>query len=65
VPFQYSSLALFIEVCPCGLSLEDALEELKKGVAKADWWRGLRAVKEGRVVVVDGNQVQKASDGMG
>ena len=43
-------------VCPCGLSLDDALRETTLLQAQA-WWLCLPATKAGRVAVVDGNQM--------
>lgn len=44
----------WIICCPCGLELDEARKELAE-IAGADWWTGLRAVREGRVALVDGN----------
>ncbi|GAX77617.1 hypothetical protein CEUSTIGMA_g5061.t1 [Chlamydomonas eustigma] len=46
----------WIILCPCGLDIETAIKE-SQGICKAPWWLSLRAVKEGRVAVVDGNQM--------
>jgi iron complex transport system substrate-binding protein len=46
----------WVVVAPCGFGIERAKVELAR-IAGQAWWRGLRAVREGRVVVVDGNQV--------
>lgn len=43
-------------VCPCGVRLEDVPAHLAS-IEDEPWWRGLRAVKEGRVALVDGNQM--------
>ncbi len=46
----------FIIVSPCGLGLE----ETRAGVvalAAQPWWNGLPAVRDGRVALVDGNQM--------
>jgi ABC-type Fe3+-hydroxamate transport system substrate-binding protein len=40
-------------LAPCGLTLEMTRREHDL-LAEADWWRGLRAVKNGRVAIVDG-----------
>lgn len=45
-----------IVVCPCGLDIRTSLLEAG-GVVGQPWWRELRAVKEGRVFLVDGNQM--------
>ncbi|GAQ79005.1 hypothetical protein KFL_000220360 [Klebsormidium nitens] len=44
----------WIICCPCGLELDEARKELAE-IAGGDWWTGLRAVREGRVALVDGN----------
>jgi ABC-type Fe3+-hydroxamate transport system substrate-binding protein len=46
----------FVVVCPCGLALEQAWEETRRLAATA-WWKDLPAVRDGRVAVVDGNQM--------
>ncbi|CAG9466571.1 unnamed protein product [Pedinophyceae sp. YPF-701] len=46
----------WIIVCPCGLNIPSALREMKDLEAQ-EWWRGLSAVQEGRLVVVDGDQM--------
>jgi len=46
----------FVVVCPCGLSLEQAMHETQLLTEQA-WWRELPAVRAGRVAVVDGNQM--------
>lgn len=43
-------------VCPCGLNLDQAWSETH-GLAQKPWWRDLPAVRNGRVAVVDGNQM--------
>lgn len=45
-----------VMICPCGLSLEHALRETEL-LAKQAWFRELPAVQQGRVVVIDGNQM--------
>ncbi|MBN8644709.1 MAG: ABC transporter substrate-binding protein [Planctomycetes bacterium] len=45
-----------IIVCPCGLSLR-AVEAEAATLSNQSWWKGLRAVKNGRVALVDGNQM--------
>ncbi|KAF5835689.1 hypothetical protein DUNSADRAFT_7017 [Dunaliella salina] len=42
-------------ISPCGLDLATAEEESTAALADQAWWRDLRAVREGRVVLVDGN----------
>jgi iron complex transport system substrate-binding protein len=46
----------FIVVCPCGIALRDVRAHLAS-VERSDWWRGLAAVRQGRVALVDGNQM--------
>eukprot|EP00884_Botryococcus_braunii_P023373 jgi/Botrbrau1/971/Bobra.114_1s0013.1 len=46
----------WIIVGPCGLNLQTSKKELPV-LLRQDWWKELRAVKEGRVVVVDGDQM--------
>ncbi len=46
----------FVIVCPCGLSLEQAIAETRK-LADQSWWKSLPAVNTGRVAVVDGNEM--------
>lgn len=43
-------------ICPCGLSLEQAMQEAAK-LANQEWFQQLPAVQNGRVAVVDGNQM--------
>ncbi|MFO0874399.1 MAG: ABC transporter substrate-binding protein [Phycisphaerales bacterium] len=43
-------------VCPCGLDLATTRRELER-VRASRWWNALPAVAEGRVVLVDGNQM--------
>lgn len=43
-------------VCPCGLDLERAWAETCR-LAQRPWWGDLPAVRNGRVAVVDGNQM--------
>jgi len=45
-----------IVVCPCGLSLEQARHEVEV-LSEEGWWNELPAVRNGRVAVVDGNQM--------
>ena len=45
-----------IIIAPCGLSLESTKKELAPLVS-APWWKELRAVRSGRVWLVDGNQM--------
>ncbi len=43
-------------VCPCGIALADMDRHLAP-IAEQEWWRGLPAVKNGRVALVDGSQM--------
>ena len=45
----------WVILCPCGLNIETAIRE-SKGITSSVWWKGLRAIREQKVVVVDGNQ---------
>ncbi len=47
----------FLVVCPCGLSLDEALTETERLARGAPWWGDLPAVRAGRVAVVDGNEM--------
>jgi iron complex transport system substrate-binding protein len=44
-----------IVVCPCGFRIDDSLRDWHYLEDRAEW-RSLRAVREGQVVVADGNQ---------
>jgi len=44
----------FLIVAPCGFNLERALRE-QAVLESSPWWRGLRAVREGKVAFADGN----------
>lgn len=46
----------WVVVAPCGFDLDQTKRELNR-ITDQGWWRELRAVKEGRVVLVDGNQM--------
>ncbi|GBG79391.1 hypothetical protein CBR_g29540 [Chara braunii] len=46
----------WVIVGPCGLNIPTTKRELR-AVARKGWWQQLRAVQEGRVVLVDGNQM--------
>ena len=46
--------ALLTLVAPCGLDLAMTRKETE-GLAENAWWRGLRAVRAGRVAMVDGD----------
>jgi hypothetical protein len=46
----------WIIICPCGLDLDETKKELP-AIIFTDWWKELRAVREKRVVLVDGNQM--------
>jgi len=43
-------------IAPCGLTLDQAWSETAR-LAEQPWWRELPAVRNGRVAVVDGNQM--------
>ena len=43
-----------IIVCPCGLDLAATRKEVDN-MSKHEWWSSLRAVQEGKVVLVDGD----------
>jgi iron complex transport system substrate-binding protein len=45
----------FLIIAPCGFTLARAMEE-RAILAKNSWWRGLRAVREGKVAFADGNR---------
>lgn len=45
-----------IIIAPCGLNLKEARAEAT-ALEKQDWWKSLRAVQDGMVWVVDGNQM--------
>jgi hypothetical protein len=48
----------FLVVAPCGLDVPTTLAELSNsGTARSAWFRGLKAVRNGRCAVVDGNQM--------
>lgn len=47
----------YLVIAPCGLTLEQAIDETSKLYKDHAWFRELPAVKEGRVAVVDGNQM--------
>ncbi|KAL4421347.1 hypothetical protein ABPG75_010638 [Micractinium tetrahymenae] len=47
----------WVVVAPCGLDLATARKEMEASLASQPWWQELPAVKAGRVVVVDGNQM--------
>ncbi|EFJ53120.1 hypothetical protein VOLCADRAFT_55499 [Volvox carteri f. nagariensis] len=44
-----------IIIAPCGLDLKSTRKEMA-ALEEKQWWRGLRAVRGGRVALVDGNQ---------
>ncbi|MEL7472019.1 MAG: hypothetical protein AAGK04_01775, partial [Planctomycetota bacterium] len=44
-------------VCPCGLTLEEAIDAVERDLSDQVWWRELPGVRAGRVAVVDGNQM--------
>jgi iron complex transport system substrate-binding protein len=46
----------FLIICPCGVSLEGAME-MARALALQPWWNDLPAVRTGRVAVVDGNEM--------
>ncbi len=43
-------------LCPCGFTL-DRIEEELDTLRESSWWKVLPAVQEGRVVMVDGNEM--------
>jgi hypothetical protein len=48
----------FLVIAPCGLDIPTTLRELSNsGVGRSAWFRGLKAVRQGRCAVVDGNQM--------
>ncbi|KAL4424860.1 hypothetical protein ABPG77_011110 [Micractinium sp. CCAP 211/92] len=47
----------WVVVAPCGLDLPTARGEMQASLAPQSWWQELPAVKAGRVVIVDGNQM--------
>ncbi len=47
----------YLVIAPCGLTLEQAIHETNQLFKAHEWFRQLPAVKEGRVAVVDGNQM--------
>jgi iron complex transport system substrate-binding protein len=46
-----------IVVACCGFDIPRTKQEMKPALTENAWWKELRAVKEGRVWVVDGNQM--------
>lgn len=42
-------------VCPCGLGLDEVRAEARRLMAEAPWFASLRAVRGGRVALVDGS----------
>lgn len=44
----------FLIVAPCGFNLERAMRE-RSVLERNSWWRGLRAVRNGKVAFADGN----------
>lgn len=45
----------FLVICPCGLSLDEAVLEAERLRDRAEWWDALPAVRKGKVAVVDGS----------
>ena len=45
----------WVIICPCGLDLDMAVKE-SQGITSTSWWKEMKAVKLGQVVLVDGNQ---------
>ncbi|HEU5022812.1 MAG TPA: ABC transporter substrate-binding protein [Bryobacteraceae bacterium] len=45
----------FLIVAPCGFALDRSMAE-KAALEKKAWWRGLRAVRDGKVAFADGNR---------
>lgn len=52
-----ATLPEFLVVCPCGLTLDQALAEAERLAREASWWGDLPAVRAGRVAIVDGNEM--------
>ncbi|KAL0026272.1 hypothetical protein WJX77_007604 [Trebouxia sp. C0004] len=46
----------WIIVCPCGFTIKDTEKE-QHLLSSKPWWQNLRAVQNGKVVIVDGNQM--------
>eukprot|EP00878_Enallax_costatus_P025934 GHUV01027794.1.p1 GENE.GHUV01027794.1~~GHUV01027794.1.p1 ORF type:complete len:149 (-),score=21.57 GHUV01027794.1:205-651(-) len=46
----------WIIICPCGLDMAETIRELPP-LTSSGFWPELKAVREGRVVLVDGNQM--------
>lgn len=46
----------YVVVCPCGVPLRDVRAHMA-ALERTDWWRKLPAMKNGRVALVDGNQM--------
>lgn len=44
----------WVIICCCGLNIEDTKKHLT-AMSEKEWLRGLRAAKEGRIVIIDGN----------
>lgn len=44
-------------VCPCGVKLDEAVRQTRALRDESGWFDEIRAVREGRVAVVDGNQM--------
>jgi iron complex transport system substrate-binding protein len=44
-------------VCPCGLTLDQVREEVARLQTTSDWFNEVRAVRDGRVALVDGNEM--------
>ncbi len=44
----------FLIIAPCGFNLERAMQE-RQVLERHQWWRGLRAVRDGKVAFADGN----------
>eukprot|EP00669_Euglena_mutabilis_P005431 TRINITY_DN1688_c0_g2_i1.p1 TRINITY_DN1688_c0_g2~~TRINITY_DN1688_c0_g2_i1.p1 ORF type:complete len:308 (-),score=30.79 TRINITY_DN1688_c0_g2_i1:116-1039(-) len=47
----------YLIVCPCGYDIERTRQELGPVLQTAPWFQSLPAVRNGRAVVVDGNQM--------
>ncbi|MEO0482603.1 MAG: ABC transporter substrate-binding protein [Planctomycetota bacterium] len=46
-----------IVVCPCGLTLAQTEDAVRRDLETRAWWHELPAVRSGRVALVDGNQM--------
>lgn len=56
IPQLIESDPEYMIIAPCGLNLERTKEEIGKYMLNEEWFRKMRCVKEGGVVIVDGNE---------